>query len=141
MTVNWCGETWDLPGDSGTEFEVLPTVYGYSDLGTLLHQWNNNDELLIKRSFAEGSTRENLIEIYLDDQDATRSDSVFQTWDDIGEVWTPDPPHDFTDMDIITNTDPVMPTDLDYAITSNMLTGSYEEAGVTRSYRIGNRWS
>jgi len=26
-TINWCGETWNLPGDSGVQKSVCPTVY------------------------------------------------------------------------------------------------------------------
>jgi len=47
-TINWCGETWNLPGDSGVEKTVCPTFYAQYTYSTTIfhtvnarHQWNN----------------------------------------------------------------------------------------------------
>ena len=33
-TINWCGQTWNLPGDSGVEKSVCPTTYTKEPSGT-----------------------------------------------------------------------------------------------------------
>jgi hypothetical protein len=40
-TINWCGETWNLPGDSGVEKSVCPTKYTrVNNMGPSSSRWN-----------------------------------------------------------------------------------------------------
>ena len=57
-TVNWCGQTWNLPADSGVEKSVCPTVYekgryftslgGYGSEYHAYHEWHHNNSLRLE---------------------------------------------------------------------------------------------
>jgi len=65
-TINWCGETWNLPADSGVEKSVCPTVYAlykYTNTTTgttfnsrvisCMHVWEYNyNSLRLQREYA-----------------------------------------------------------------------------------------
>lgn len=65
-TINWCGETWNLPADSGEQREVCPTSYnkgkGYTQTTThptlylvdrfqAGHWWSFNSDLNLYRNY------------------------------------------------------------------------------------------
>jgi len=60
-TINWCGETWNLPDDSGVEKSVCPTGYGkdqviltgYSMTYDAANIWTYNNSLYMRRWFKQ----------------------------------------------------------------------------------------
>ena len=61
-TINWVGETWVLPGDSGVEKSVCPTTHtigrGFRNAGVgsypnyyANHGWRFGDSLVLERSY------------------------------------------------------------------------------------------
>ena len=63
-TINWCGQTWNLPADSGVEKSVCPTFYSLGR-GTQFqftftntykeyfaeHQWHHNNSLRLEQNY------------------------------------------------------------------------------------------
>jgi len=56
-TINWCGETWNLPGDSGVQKSVCPTDYTKSvpTPSSVSHRWvyskSGSTGLSLRRKF------------------------------------------------------------------------------------------
>ena len=56
-TINWCGQTWNLPADDGVVKSACPTQYFYENsnpfpgLYTSVHEWSYNSDLSLIRNY------------------------------------------------------------------------------------------
>lgn len=147
-TINWCGETWVLPGDSGVEKIICPTSYAHYTQYTsiysqqALHSWKYVQtlsllDLTLRRDFNVGSP------LLLDKYNRISLDG--SNWG-IKRVtqFSPGSPTSYFNTTVVPTTfafplGDAMPTLANYDITDNFFF-SHTIGGVTYSWARGLGW-
>lgn len=146
-TINWCGETWNLPGDSGDTKTVCPTYYvkqtttGATTLKAR-HEWSYAGTKVslgmvrrYSRFFMTGVAY-NTVAFYASDTGTTRQDKYL--WYFIGGTWN----GPYTSLSQVTGVSPLLsgrPSFSSYDFGSNFF-GSETVAGITYTWAKGQGW-
>ena len=156
-TINWCGQTWNLPADSGVWKEVCPSTYvkkqsTYNsfnfDYWTALHSWRNQAggaDLIMKRDYGilhstgggpyYGAAGRNVIFLRAGgDADLYYFQGYYPT-----RPWTPNTTSAVsTALGILTVGDRA--TFNDYTLTTKFTAGSHTVSGITYTWAKGTNW-
>lgn len=134
-TINWCGETWNLPADSGVEKSVCPTTYITNQAAQVAsNRWEYTNDLNLKRKWyitSSASTEElNFLQLTysLKDQHFRRRASTAASWNTTSF---------YQDLNIIFGE--AFPTYSDYLITDGYF-GTHTAAGITYTWARGAGW-
>jgi hypothetical protein len=153
-TINWCGKTWNLPGDSGLVQEVCPTfyrkghvLYGPANPSTgykreIWQYGGYTGELSLRR--AHGVQTSGFYVSWRHRLFLKGGNRDFFHWRGYGSVRFPTPSPSYTDlytdMGIITPNSPARGTWYDtHYITDNYF-GSHTTGGITYTWSKGTNW-
>lgn len=149
-TIGWCGQTWNLPGDSGQQKSICPTSYSKQNFGTFpqvfQHTWRHvvsaQDGLQLRREVNRISA-------------TIVSASNLVAWGDQGQGALPNPttafrdyqyrlgsagPPTLTDFDLgVMPTTAALATPSAYTILDSQF-GSYVNGGITYTWAKGQGW-
>ena len=130
-TINWCGETWNLPADSGVTKEVCPTNH---TIQPGEERWNYNTTSL-QLTMALGSLGDRAVinlGSYIDYISNVRRRSTYAT----ASTWTQSiyTPSTFRPLSALP-----FPTVSNYRLTDDFFT-SYTQGGITYSWQRGTNW-
>jgi len=136
-TINWCGETWNLPGDSGVQKSVCPTDYKpagvtttYESVDLYSHHWYYNSSLKLLRRVGiyNGTLTFN-----------GKNSLVINSVNDYFGFFYNTLNSSSVNLGVFTSGKPASPTYSDDAINSDFFQ-SYTTGGVTYTWQKGAGW-
>jgi hypothetical protein len=127
-TVSWCGETWNLPGDSGVQKSVCPTAYTLQTTGTPYERWYYNTS-----QNSLGLYRKNSYAAYFRHQVKFRPGSGGAYAFDFRSKSS-----NSLNLNVLTTGSPT-PTASDYRIADTFF-GSYTASSITYAWARGLGW-
>lgn len=168
-TINWCGETWNLPADSGQTRTVCPTLYtqyqytatgltpnGYRAENVWAHFVAGANRLTLRREYGiiptvnntgwyrgRGSTYNNLAQINLNAYTNGGEDKIY--WSGNFSIGDPTRPVAPTNTNLsysylgILTVGEPIPYWNDYGITDSQFS-TFTKAGITYTWARGNGW-
>lgn len=151
-TINWCGETWVLPADSGAEKSVCPTAYNILDATPNNPSYpyaHSKDQVWVYRIGFVNSLK--IAHSYLNLYSTTADGFLYVVGDSGTNRWYdyvgPPSPPPFTPTGSFNNTGALSvilnaagPLSQSAAWFDNNLFGSYTKTGITYSWAKGADW-
>lgn len=147
-TISWCGETWNLPGDSGLQKEVCPSLYQFVSTGGLyISNWEKRitakDGLRLSAQFYSAFGTQEFRKVFWADQGAgglsfgpyTGSPPTFTV-----DIFSNTGGFTFSTFGLGLLSAPVQrPTKYNFAI-NNAQFGSYTYNSITYTWARGTNW-
>ena len=129
-TVNWCGETWVLPGDSGTQKSVCPSNYTLLTSGSdLRHTWGfggpSTGSLNLERTY-QTTLSSGINRIFLNYGSGRLTDYHAGITLDTFQIG-------------VLSSGSALPSGSSYTLNSNFF-GSYTFGGITYAWEKGDGW-